>query len=390
MSSQTFLAKTLFGIEPYLTEELIRLGAREVTPLNRAVSFYGDNAMLYKANLHCRLALNILKPIHVFKAKNEEQFYNLVRAIRWEDYLTIQQTFAIDATVHSEVFRHSKYIALKAKDAIADYFRDKTGVRPSVNTITPDVKLNLHISGTTCTLSLDSSGDSLHKRGYRRSHTDAPINEVLAAAMVVISGWQPHQTLLDPFCGSGTILIEAAQIAANVAPGLLRKTFGFMNWQDFDKKLWENIRHDAQQAVIDEPEARIYGSDISGKAIRIACENVENAHTDDMIRLLTKPFGQRTPPNPEGGYIITNPPYGERIGAENMSAFYKAIGDKLKQDFAGYKVYIISSNLETMKSFGLKPTKKWTLFNGGLECTFREYELFKGKLIDKKYPEKQS
>ncbi|MCS7004360.1 MAG: THUMP domain-containing protein [Cytophagales bacterium] len=377
------LAKTLYGLEPYLADELAALGARHVNMLNRAVSFQGNQELLYRANLHSRLALSFLLPICTFEASNEEQFYFELKQIPWENYLDVQQTFAIHATVHSETFRHSQYISLKAKDAIVDYFREKKGIRPNVNKDFPDILLDLHISHQTCTISLNSSGESLHKRGYRRQAGEAPLNEVLAAAMVVISKWKEQDVLLDPFCGSGTILIEAAQIAARIAPGLYRKRFAFMNWLDFNEKLWKKLLQQAHQLIRKEINLRIYGSDISEKAIRIARQNVKNAHVEDFIQLTCISFEQRKPPFSEG-YIITNPPYGERIGNQNMSNFYKSIGDKLKRDFAGYRFFIISSNLEAMKFFGLKPSHKWTLYNGGLACTFREYELFEGRFFDYK------
>jgi putative N6-adenine-specific DNA methylase len=371
------IAKTLFGLEEVLAEELQGIGAENIAILNRAVSFDGDTALMYRANIRLRTALNILKPIHTFIAYNEDTLYKEVRKIAWKDYLTLQTTFSIDSTVSSEIFRHSKYVALRSKDAIADYFRELTGERPSVDVENPDVKINIHVYKHSFTISIDSSGDSLYKRGYRVTSADAPINEILAAGMILLSGWDKKQNLIDPMCGSGTILIEAALIAADIAPGIYRKRFGFQFWNDYNQKLFDTEIAAAKSLIKEDVECRIYGSDVSRKPIEAALENITNAHVDDFITISQKPFEERNVPA-GGGILISNPPYGERVGKRDINEFYKIIGNRLKQAYAGYSAWLISSNLEALKYVGLHPSRKIELYNGGLQCSFRKYVLYEG------------
>jgi putative N6-adenine-specific DNA methylase len=370
------VAKTQFGLEEILAKELSDLGATNVETHNRAVSFEGDKALMYKANLHCRTALKILVPIEKFKARNERDLYEEVRRIDWDQYMDVTGTLAVDGILKSEYFNHSQYIGLKTKDAIVDQFRDKYGKRPDVDVVHPSIRLNLHINKDDCTLALDSSNESLHRRGYRGESTIAPLNEVTAAGLVLLSGWDGKGTFMDPMCGSGTILIEAALFAKNIPPNMLRKRFGFESWKNFDAKLWKQIKEDAQ-ANIKESEATFIGSDSVFKVIEIARENVTRAGLDEDIRLSNKRFEDTKPPE-GGGTVIMNPPYGERLQVEELNDFYKMIGDKLKKDFKGFNVWIISSSKEAMKKVGLQASKRMLLFNGALECKYHCFSIYDG------------
>ncbi|NQY12158.1 MAG: hypothetical protein HRT71_21895 [Flavobacteriales bacterium] len=370
-----FVAKTFHGLEEVLGTELTKLGAAEVEPIRRAVSFEGDLSVLYKANLHCRTALRILKPIFSFNANNEKQLYKNIIEHDWEQYLNVDGTFSIDTTVQSEIFTHSKYVAYKVKDAIADQFTEKYERRPNVDIENPDLKINVRIFNDKVDVSLDSTGESLHRRGYREFAHIAPINEVLAAGMILLSEWDPKTAFVDPMCGSGTLLLEAAMIACNVPPAGKRTHFNFMNWQDYDKDLWTKIKADSE--VKDYPEYKIYGSDI----MRNNMEQIQDVFADidfaqDVI-LKRKAFEQLDSPASEG-VIMMNPPYGERIELEDAIEMYKMIGDQLKSNFSGFDAWVISSNLQAIKRVGLKPSKKIVLFNGALECKFVKFSLYKG------------
>ncbi len=370
------VAKTQFGLEEILAKELSDLGATNVETHNRAVSFEGDKALMYKANLYCRTALKILVPIEKFKARNERDLYEEVRRIDWEQYMDVDGTLAVDGILKSEYFNHSQYIGLKTKDAIVDQFRDKYGKRPDVDVVQPSIRLNLHINKDDCTLALDSSNESLHRRGYRGESTIAPLNEVTAAGLVLLSGWDGKGTFMDPMCGSGTILIEAALFAKNIPPNMLRKRFGFESWKNFDAKLWKQIKEEAQANII-ESEAIFIGSDSVFKVIEIARENVTRAGLDEDIKLSNKRFEDTKPPE-GGGTVIMNPPYGERLQVEELNDFYKMIGDKLKKDFKGFNVWIISSSKEAMKKVGLQASKRMLLFNGALECKYHCFSIYDG------------
>ncbi|HIZ26962.1 THUMP domain-containing protein [Barnesiella sp. An55] len=379
MNTEKFeiVAKTFQGLEDVLAEEIKQLGGENVKMGRRMVSFTGDKTLLYKANLACRTALRILKPIYKFEASDPDEVYEKMKAFPWETLLTPETTFSIDSVTYSDSFKHSKFVTYRAKDAIADYFMEKSGKRPSVRLNGAEVVLNLHISHMSCTLSLDSSGESLHKRGYRVGQTEAPINEVLAAGMILKTGWHGEKDLIDPMCGSGTILIEAALIATNTYPGIFRKNFAFERWKDFDEELFETLYNDDSHER--EFTHRIYGSDISPRAIDIATQNIKSAGVAKYIDLKIMPIQRyETAPSPEG-ILITNPPYGERISSSDLLGLYESIGNRLKHVFKGYDAWIISYHKECFDRIGLKPSVKIDLMNGALECEYRKYEIFDGR-----------
>ena len=377
MSEQfEMIAKTFQGLEEILAEELTTLGANDIQIGRRMVSFTGDKRMMYKANFCLRTAIRILKPIKNFTAKDADEVYNEIQAIPWEEYLDVNKTFAIDAVVFSEEFRHSKFVSYKVKDAIVDYFREKTGKRPSVRISNPDVLLNIHIAHTTCTLSLDSSGESLHRRGYRQEAVEAPLNEVLAAGMILMTGWRGECDLIDPMCGSGTIPVEAALIARNIAPGVFRKGFAFEKWVDFDADMFDELYNDDSQER--EFTHKIYGYDNNPKANEIATHNIKAAGVSKDVVLKLQPFQQFEQPK-EKSVIITNPPYGERISTNDLLGLYQMIGERLKHAFVGNEAWVLSYREECFDQIGLKASQKVPLFNGPLECEFRKYEIFDGK-----------
>ena len=370
------IAKTFQGLEEILAQELTELGAGNIQIGRRMVSFTGDKTMMYRANFNLRTAIRVLKPIKHFQATNADEVYNAVKAIAWENYMDNTTSFSVDAVVFSEVFRHSKFVAYKVKDAIVDYFREKTGSRPSVRINNPDLALNIHIAEDQCTLSLDSSGESLHRRGYRQEQVEAPLNEVLAAGMILMTGWRGECDLIDPMCGSGTIPIEAALIARNIAPGVFRKEFAFEKWKDFDKELLDSIYNDDSQER--EFTHKIYGYDNNPKANEIATHNVKAAGLTKDIVLKVQAFQQFEQPK-EKGLIIMNPPYGERISSDDLLGLYQMIGERLKHAFTGNDAWILSYRDECFDQIGLKASVKIPLFNGALECQFRKYQLFDGK-----------
>ena len=370
------IAKTFQGLEEVLAQELTELGASNIEIGRRMVSFTGDKAMMYRANFCLRTAIRILKPIKHFTAKTADEVYEAVKSIEWENYLDNMSSFAVDAVVFSNEFRHSKFVAYKVKDAIVDYFREKTGNRPSVRINNPDVSFNIHVAEDQCTLSLDSSGESLHRRGYRQEQVEAPLNEVLAAGMILMTGWRGECDLIDPMCGSGTIPIEAALIARNIAPGVFRKEFGFEKWKDFDQDLFDSIYNDDSQER--EFNHKIYGYDNNPKANEIATHNVKAAGVTKDVILKIQPFQQFEQPA-EKSIIITNPPYGERISSGDLLDLYQMIGERLKHAFTGNDAWILSYRDECFDQIGLKPSVKIPLFNGALECQFRKYQLFDGK-----------
>lgn len=343
------------------------------------VSFTGDKEMMYRANFALRTAIHILKPIKHFKADTADEVYDVVKSMAWEDYLTPDNSFAVDAVVFSDEFRHSKFVAYRVKDAIVDYFREKTGKRPSVRINNPDLSLNIHIAQNQCTLSLDSSGESLHRRGYRQEAVEAPLNEVLAAGMILMTGWHGECDLIDPMCGSGTIPIEAALIARNIAPGVFRKEYAFEKWRDFDRELFDKVYDDDSQER--EFTHKIYGYDINRHANEIATRNVKAAGLSKDIILQVRPFEEFT--QPAGPAImITNPPYGERISTDDLLGLYKSIGERLKHAFTGNVAWILSYRDECFDQIGLKASEKIELFNGALACQFRKYQLFSGSFRD--------
>jgi putative N6-adenine-specific DNA methylase len=373
-------ATTQFGLEQILSEELIQLGAVIDKIGSRAVEFTGNKQLMYEATLWCRTAMRILKPFASFYAKDEKALYREVGRIDWQKYIGSDQTFAITSVVNRSTFEHSLFVAQLTKDAIVDQFRDRTGKRPNVDVQHPDISLHLHMLDNEVTLSLDAAGTSLHRRGYRNQHHAASVNEVLAAGLLLLTGWDGRKPLIDPMCGSGTLLTEAAMIAQRIAPGLYQPNkFSFENWPDFDRALWESLKIDASSARLDEPQAYIKGSDISPEAVEMARQNVESANLEDYVRLSVGDVREAKPAKGDAGIIIMNPPYGDRIGQEaEMVALYKSIGDTLKTHFQGFDAYIFTGNLSAAKSVGLKTSRKIPLYNGPIDCRLLKYELYQG------------
>ncbi len=400
MKCYSMLAKTFKGLEQVLAQELIELGANDVQIERRAVSFKGDKALLYRANLCLRTASRVLVPVAqgqlklkngTSKLKPEDWLYELVKAVNWSLYMTENTTFAIDATVYSETFRNSRFVTYRVKDAVADYWQERAGKRPNVKVTDPELYINVHIGAERVTVSLDSSGESLHKRGYRVANTEAPINEALAAGMLLLAGWKGQSDFYDPMCGSGTIPIEAALIARNIAPGVFRQSFAFEKWLDFDAELWSEIYNDDSHER--EFYHKIYGSDASFYAIQQATKNVKSAGVQRDVELkqirleeIIAPFNGKemsnvqSPISNASPLVMLNPPYGERLASnKDMELLYGKIGTALKHQFAGSTAWIISSNEAAMKCIGLKPSKKLHLLNGELDCQFNRYDLFAGK-----------
>ena len=378
---QTFelIAKTFMGLEPVLAKELTQLGANDVQIGRRMVSFTGDKAMMYRANLQLHTAIRILKPIKHFKARSADDVYEEVKKIDWSDYIGEDKTFAVDSVVFSDEFRHSKFVSYKVKDAIVDQFRERTGKRPNISVANPDIRLNMHIAEDKCTLSLDSSGESLHRRGYRQESVEAPLNEVLAAGMILMTGWKGDTDFYDPMCGSGTLLIEAALIARNMAPGLFRKEFAFEKWPDFDAELFDDIYNDDSEER--EFTHHIYGYDVDVKAVNTARLNVKAAGLTKDITVEEADFKDFQQPKNKA-IMVTNPPYGERISTPDLLGTYKMIGERLKHQFQGNDAWVLSYREECFDQIGLKPSIKIPLYNGSLECEFRKYQMFDGKLRD--------
>ena len=393
-NSFRMVAKTFKGLEPVMAQELTELGADEVQIERRAVSFSGDKALMYRANLCLRSALRVLVPIRSERLKvkgerlkPEDWLYEVAKSIDWSRYMGAETSFAIDATVYSETFRNSRFVTYRVKDAIVDWWKEKAGKRPNVSVSEPELFINVHIANETLTISLDSSGESLHKRGYRVATTEAPINEVLAAGMLLTAGWKGQSDFYDPMCGSGTIPIEAALIARNIAPGVFRKSFAFEKWPDFDEELWSEIYNDDSHER--EFTHKIYGSDASFYAVQQAQKNVKSAGVAKDVELrqirMEELKVERLKVNgeskgAEGALVMINPPYGERLASnKDMEELYGKIGTALKHRFTGATAWIISSNDAAMKCIGLKPAKKMQLLNGELDCRFNKYELFQGK-----------
>jgi putative N6-adenine-specific DNA methylase len=371
-----FVAKTLYGLEKVLSEELIGLGAGNVQTANRAILFEGDKSLLYRVNYSVRTALSVLMPIADFRIRSKEDLYKGGSKIEWDRFMDIDDTFSIVPVINSPHFGHTGYAGLIIKDAIADYFRNKTGRRPSVDTTNPRVLINLHISNDNVTISLDSSVVPLYKRGYRQEQTVAPLNEVLAAGILLLSGWNVSSTLTDPMCGSGTIPIEAGLIASKIPPGKFRQFFGFQKWKDFDEDLFEKIKLKCNSQIGLSP-VKIFGSDISEEALKFANANVARAGLSDVITLEKSDF-KNLKSIDEHGYVFLNPPYGQRIQPEEIDLLYGMIGTTLKHNFPGTTAWLITSNKESLKHIGLKPKEKHTLFNGALECILLKYEMYTG------------
>ena len=371
------IAKTFMGLEPVLAQELTQLGANNVQIGRRMVSFTGDKEMMYRANFQLHTAIRILKPIKHFKARSAEEVYEEVKKVDWSQYIQKGKTFSVDSVVYSDEFRNSRFVTYKVKDAIVDQFREKTGERPNISISNPDIRLHIHIAEYDATLCLDSSGESLHRRGYRQDTVEAPLNEVLAAGMILMTGWKGDCDFIDPMCGSGTILIEAALIARNISPGVFRKEFAFEKWPDFDQELFDSIYNDDSQEH--EFTHHIYGYDVDMKAVNTARLNIKAAGLSKDITVEQQDFKDFQKPA-EKSIIVMNPPYGERISTPNLLATYRMIGERLKHAFGGNDAWILSYREECFEQIGLKPSIKIPVYNGSLECEFRKYAMFEGKM----------
>jgi putative N6-adenine-specific DNA methylase len=371
------IAKTIYGSEDLLAKELTDLGAVDVKAMNRSVEFSGDKRLMYQANLWCRTATRILKPIVSFKVDDDTELYRRALRIDWREYLALDQTFAIDAVIVDSPFTNSLYVAQKTKDAIADQFRGKTGERPSVDVKNPDILINVYIYQNQCTLAIDSSGDPLFKRGYRRKTGEAPLNETLAAGIVLRSEWDRNSAFVDAMCGSGTIVVEAALLARNIAPGLTRKTFGFMNWSDFDSGLFKSISEQARQAIIPKLDFPMVGSDIDSLQIREASENANQAGVAKDIIFKQSDIVDLVPPPPPGVAIV-NPPYGERLSVDDIQGSYHAIGDAFKKNFTNYDAFVFTGNASAAKNIGLRTSRRIQMYNGPIECRLLKFEMYRG------------
>lgn len=376
------LAKCFFGFEEVLAKELRDLGAQDVTIGNRNVSFAGDTGFMYKANLSLRTAIKILKPVHNFRAKTEQEFYRQIYRMDWEKYITPESTIAIEATVFSDHFTHSQYVVHKTKDAIVDKFRDISGKRPNVDTEHPNLQINVHIQEDSCTISLDSSGGSLHLRGYRSVTNIAPINEVLAAGLILLSGWKGQCDLLDPMCGSGTFLIEAAMIACNIPANINRSEFGFQHWLDYDSDLFNVIEQSLLKRVTNF-DHKIIGYDKAPSAVKKAKENIQNANLEEFIAVHQTDFFETEKEGDSLLYLIFNPPYDERLSVD-IEDFYSELGNTLKRGYANSQAWFITANLEALKYVGLRPSRKIKVYNGKLEARFVNYHLYSGSKKAKK------
>jgi putative N6-adenine-specific DNA methylase len=371
------VATTLKGLEEVLADEIFELGGQDIEVLKRAVRFNGSDEILYKANLKLRTALRVLVPIYSFIAENEHDLYREIHEYPWENLMDNRNTFAIDAIVSGTTFTHSQYVALKTKDAIVDRFRNKTGERPSIDTKNPDLKINIHVNRQEISVSLDSTGISLDRRGYRTNANEAPINEALAAGIILLSGWDKKAPFLDPMAGSGTFSIEAAYIAANIPPGINR-SFAFERWPDFNERLFDRVYDELKNQIVD-PECKFFCSDITTESLGIIANNASNAGVEEYIQVKEADFFESSP-STENGFIFLNPPYGERLSLDNIKDFYERIGDTLKQQYAGFEAWIISSDHVALKVLGLRADKKIDLMNGGLDARLQQYKMFEGRM----------
>ena len=373
-------ATTQFGLENLLADELKQLGAQQIKVATRAVEFAGNRELLYKVNLWSRTAIRVLVPFANFYARDEDDMYRKVSKVDWQKYIATDQTFAINAVVSQSTFQHSLFLAQLTKDAIVDQFRQKTGTRPNVDVTQPDIRINLHMYENQVTLALDASGDSLHRRGYRMQTNVAPLNEVLAAGIVLLTGWDKKSPFIDPMCGSGTLLIEAAMLAYNIAPGSFREDyFGFTQWPDFDRELWEKVKAEAKAARLPESDLEIVGSDLDRDYIEAARTNISHANLEDEIRVRVRDMREAKAIG-DSGIVVMNPPYGERLGTQepDINQLYKEIGNTLKTNFSGYDAYIFTGNQEASKNVGLRTSRRIPLYNGPIECRLLKYELYRG------------
>jgi putative N6-adenine-specific DNA methylase len=381
------IAKTLTGLEGVLAEELNVIGAADVKQLKRAVEFTGDTHMLYKANLWCRKAISILKPVFDFEFQNQDEFYEKLRAFQWDDIFSVDKTIAISAVASNSVFTNTQFVAQRSKDAIADYFREKTNTRPSVNIEDPQIKINIFINRNFCSVSLDSSGSPLFKRGYRKNAGMAPLSEVLAAGLIAISGWDKQSPFYDPMCGSGTFSIEAALMALNIAPGSFRNQYAFQNWQGFESSAWEDLKVQANEGIL-KKAPDIIASDISNKTMTAARQNLMEAGLLGLVKLEKKDFFTARPAH-DHGVVFLNPPYGRRLENENIQDFFKSIGAVLKHKYSGFEAWIISPDKSLTHKIGLRTSTRLEVFNGQLDCQFLGYKLYEGTKKIHKTPEKR-
>lgn len=373
----SMIAKTLFGLEDILADELTSLGAQKIRTMNRSVEFFGDKHLLYKANLWCRTATRILKQTHQFRASGAHQLYRNVRRIDWGKYLRVNQTFAIDAVIVNSGFDNTLYVAQKTKDAIADHFRLKTGERPSVDLKQPDIRINIYINQGECTLAIDSSNEPLFKRGYRGEVGKAPLNEVLAAGLVLQSGWDQKSSFVDAMCGSGTIVIEAALMARQIAPGLTRRKFGFMNWPDYDKEMFDDICNHARTEIIPKLDFEIVGADIKSSQVDVAIDNARRAGVGEDIDFRQSQLIDLIPPPPPG-VLIVNPPYGDRLAVNEINDSYHLMGDAFKKNFTDYDAFVFTGNLSAAKHIGLRTSRRIEMYNGPIECRLLKFEMYRG------------
>ncbi len=371
----SFTAKTFQGLEKILASELKKTGAGNIKILKRAVSFEGDTEIMYRANYEIRTALNILQKITDFTANSSEELYEKVNSVNWDENIDLNETFSVDKTVHSNIHKHSQFAALKTKDAIVDFFTKKYDKRPSVNIKSPDKKINLHINGNKCNLSIDTSGDALFKRGYRKETGPAPLNEVLAAGIVMLTDYKNIEYFYDPMCGSGTILTEAARIFMNIPPAYNRKKFAFQKFKNYDYQLWNKVKREADKKINKEINLKIIGTDIDENMVKIAKKNISEAGLRNYIKILHKDFLNTKFENKKG-LIVTNPPYDERIKSLNINKLYKDTGDTLKKGYKNWTSYIFSGNMNAVKNIGLRPSVKFPLFNGKIECKLLKYDLY--------------
>ncbi|MGE0077959.1 MAG: class I SAM-dependent RNA methyltransferase [Bacteroidales bacterium] len=370
------IAKTFQGLEDVLADELKELGAEDIKIENRSVSYTGDKELLYKSNFRLRTAIRILMPIYTFNARTVEEFYGQAKKFDWTSVMELSHKFAVDSVVNSDLFPHSRYVALKLKDAIADQFRDKYGKRPFIDPKNPQIQFHINVVDDVCTIMMDSSGEPLHRRGYRAGQDISPINEALAAGLIKLSGWDCNSDFIDPMCGSGTIAIEAALIAYGIPPGVFRQNFGFENWLDFDDELLQGIYND--DSMERDFNHSIIARDISRMAVESALQNVKNAGLQKKIEVQSGSIFDYNPTSGNGGIVVTNPPFGEKLSKEQIESFYSQLGDCFKQKYSGFDVWLISSNMEALRSFGLRPSKKLTIFNGALECIFEQFSMYAG------------
>jgi len=371
-----YFATVARGLEEIAAQELTELGAKKVTPKFTGVEFQGNQKLLYQINLWSRSIFRVLVPLLKFPCQNTKQLYQGVQQIDWENYLSPEETFAVHCTGKNEQLNHTHFSALQVKNAIADQQMDYFGERSNVDLEFPDLILNLHIEKTHAILSLDSTGESLHRRGYRPAMGTAPLKETFASALLAMTDWEPNLPLLDPMCGSGTFPIEAGLNALKIAPGLFRKTFAFEKWSDFNQELWEQLKAEARQQQLVQLPAGIYGRDRAWDMLEQAQVNVENAGLDNHLDLSCTELSDLAPPSDQG-IIICNPPYGKRLGeVKALGSLYKELGDIFKQRFKGWTAYVLSGNKELTKQIGLRTSKRIPVYNGSLPCTLLRYELF--------------